>query len=110
MLPRSFKGLIEPALASRNLTQGSTPLDWPLVRCATVIITESAVASFGQPLPRQPTRSSIARTTPLEECTKPTEGLTLFYTDLDRDRIEVRLIDKMGRKVVDRMRSLSTTY
>ena len=42
-----------------------------------------------------------ARTTPLEECTKPTEGLTLFYTDLDRDRIEVRLIDKMGRKAVD---------
>ncbi len=43
----------------------------------------------------------IARTTPLEDCTKPTEGLTLFYTDLDRDRIEVRLIDKMGRKAVD---------
>ena len=43
----------------------------------------------------------IARTTPLEECTKPTEGLTLFYTDLDRERIEVRLIDKMGRKAVD---------
>ena len=43
----------------------------------------------------------IARTTPLEECAKPTEGLTLFYTDLDRDRIEVRLIEKMGRKAVD---------
>jgi len=43
----------------------------------------------------------IARTTPLEECKKPTEGLTLFFTDLDRDRIEVRLIDKMGRKAVD---------
>jgi acyl-CoA dehydrogenase len=43
----------------------------------------------------------IARTTPLEECNKPTEGLTLFFTDLDRDRIEVRLIDKMGRKAVD---------
>ena len=43
----------------------------------------------------------IARSTPLEECAKPTEGLTLFYTDLDRDRIEVRLIDKMGRKAVD---------
>ena len=43
----------------------------------------------------------IARTTPIEECSKPTQGLTLFYTDLDRDRIEVRLIDKMGRKAVD---------
>ncbi len=43
----------------------------------------------------------IARTTPLEECAKPTDGLTLFFTDLDRDRIEVRLIEKMGRKAVD---------
>lgn len=43
----------------------------------------------------------IARTKPLEECAKPTEGLTLFYTDLDRDKIEVRLIEKMGRKAVD---------
>ena len=43
----------------------------------------------------------IARTTPLEECAKPTDGLTLFYTELDRDRIEVRLIEKMGRKAVD---------
>ena len=25
----------------------------------------------------------IARTTPIEECSKPTQGLTLFYTDLD---------------------------
>lgn len=43
----------------------------------------------------------IARTTPFEECEKPTQGLTLFYTDLDRDAIEVRLIDKMGRAAVD---------
>ena len=43
----------------------------------------------------------IVRTTPLEECRKPTEGLTLFYADLDRDAIEVRLIDKMGRAAVD---------
>ncbi|MGB2392165.1 MAG: acyl-CoA dehydrogenase family protein [Pseudomonadales bacterium] len=43
----------------------------------------------------------IARTTELEACNKPTEGLTLFYTDLNRDSIEVRLIDKMGRKAID---------
>jgi len=43
----------------------------------------------------------IVRTTPLEECVKPTDGLSLFYTDLDRDKIEVRLIEKMGRKAVD---------
>ncbi len=43
----------------------------------------------------------IVRTTPLEDCIKPTDGLTLFFTDLDRSRIEVRLIEKMGRKAVD---------
>jgi acyl-CoA dehydrogenase len=43
----------------------------------------------------------LARTTPLEELTKPTDGLTLFYTDLDRSRIEVREIEKLGRKCVD---------
>jgi acyl-CoA dehydrogenase len=31
----------------------------------------------------------------------PSRGLSLFYTDLDRDRIEVREIDKHGRKAVD---------
>jgi len=43
----------------------------------------------------------LARTTPLEAVPKPTLGLTLFYTDLDRSRIEVREIEKMGRKAVD---------
>jgi acyl-CoA dehydrogenase len=43
----------------------------------------------------------LARTTPIEELKKPTEGLTLFYTDLDRSCIEVREIDKLGRKCVD---------
>jgi acyl-CoA dehydrogenase len=43
----------------------------------------------------------IARTTDIEQCKKPTDGLTLFYTDLNRDQIEVRLIEKMGRKAVD---------
>ena len=43
----------------------------------------------------------LTRTTDIEDVRKPSEGLTLFYTDLDRDRIEVREIDKMGRKAVD---------
>jgi len=42
----------------------------------------------------------IARTTPLEEVKKKTEGLTLFYTRLDRAKIEHRLIPKMGRHAV----------
>jgi acyl-CoA dehydrogenase len=43
----------------------------------------------------------LARTTPIEECRKPAEGLSLFYTDLDRRYIEVHEIDKMGRAAVD---------
>lgn len=43
----------------------------------------------------------LARTTPLEEVSRPTHGLSLFYTDFDRDRISVREIEKMGRKSVD---------
>lgn len=42
----------------------------------------------------------LARTTPVEE-SQGTEGLSLFYTDLDRAAIEVREIDKLGRKCVD---------
>ncbi|WP_157216999.1 acyl-CoA dehydrogenase family protein [Flavisphingomonas formosensis] len=43
----------------------------------------------------------LARTTPLEEVRKKTEGLTLFYTDFDRSKIDVKLIHKMGRHAVD---------
>jgi acyl-CoA dehydrogenase len=43
----------------------------------------------------------LARTTSLEDVQKPREGLSLFYTDLDRTTIDVREIEKMGRKAVD---------
>ncbi len=43
----------------------------------------------------------LARTTPIEECKKPTDGLTLFYADLDRTRVEIREIPKMGRHAVN---------
>jgi len=43
----------------------------------------------------------LARTTPLEEVTRPSLGMTLFYTDLDRSAVDVREIPKMGRKAVD---------
>jgi len=43
----------------------------------------------------------LARTTPLEQVKRKTEGLSLFYTSLDRSRIDVRLIHKMGRHAVD---------
>jgi len=42
----------------------------------------------------------LARTTPVEQA-QGAEGLSLFYTDLDRSRIQVREIEKLGRKAVD---------
>jgi acyl-CoA dehydrogenase len=43
----------------------------------------------------------LTRTTPKEDCKRPTQGMTLFYTDLDRAKVEVRRIRKMGRNAVD---------
>ncbi|MDR3506697.1 MAG: acyl-CoA/acyl-ACP dehydrogenase [Caulobacteraceae bacterium] len=43
----------------------------------------------------------IARTTPKDQVKKPTQGLSLFYTDLNRDHIEAKPIPKMGRRAVE---------
>ncbi|KAF7562535.1 hypothetical protein G7046_g1588 [Stylonectria norvegica] len=45
----------------------------------------------------------LARTTPLEEVTKPSEGLSLFSIDLDRSQpgLEMKKIRKMGGRAVD---------
>ncbi len=43
----------------------------------------------------------LARTTPVEDVARPSHGMTLFYTDLNRTAVEVREIPKMGRKAVD---------
>ena len=43
----------------------------------------------------------LARTTPIEQCARPSDGLSLFYTALDRSRASVREIHKMGRACVD---------
>jgi acyl-CoA dehydrogenase len=43
----------------------------------------------------------LARTTPIEQCAKPTDGLSLFYADMDRAKVEVHEIPKMGRHAVN---------
>jgi acyl-CoA dehydrogenase len=43
----------------------------------------------------------LARTTPLDAVGKPADGLSLFYTPLDRTRARVSEIPKMGRAAVD---------
>jgi acyl-CoA dehydrogenase len=45
----------------------------------------------------------LARTTPLEEVTRPAEGLSLFFVDFDRSRpgLELKKIPKMGTRAID---------
>jgi len=43
----------------------------------------------------------LARTSPYDSAAGHTRGLTLFYTDLQRDYVQVREIEKMGRAAVD---------
>ena len=43
----------------------------------------------------------LARTTPIDQVKRATDGLSLFYTDIDRRYVTVREIEKMGRKAVD---------
>jgi acyl-CoA dehydrogenase len=42
----------------------------------------------------------LTRTTRFDEVDKKTDGLTLFFTDLDRDHVDIRPIKKMGRNAV----------
>lgn len=42
----------------------------------------------------------LARTTPLDEVERKTQGLSLFYTKIDREKIEHQIIPKMGRHAV----------
>jgi acyl-CoA dehydrogenase len=43
----------------------------------------------------------LTRTTPLEDVEKPTDGLSLFFAELDPAHVEVREIARMGRHAVD---------
>ena len=45
----------------------------------------------------------LARTTPIEEVTKPSEGLSMFYVDFDKSQpgLEAKRIKKMGGRAVD---------
>jgi alkylation response protein AidB-like acyl-CoA dehydrogenase len=43
----------------------------------------------------------LTRTTAKADGARPTDGITLFYTELDRNKVEVRRIAKHGRNAVD---------
>jgi acyl-CoA dehydrogenase len=43
----------------------------------------------------------IARTKPIEECKRPIDGLSLFYTHMDPDYVRTQKIPKLGRNAVE---------
>jgi acyl-CoA dehydrogenase len=43
----------------------------------------------------------VVRTSREDGSTRPSEGISIFYTDLDRSKIQVRKIDKMGCTAID---------
>lgn len=43
----------------------------------------------------------LCRTTKREDCAKRSDGISLFYIDFDREKMEVQRIPKMARKAVD---------
>ncbi|MBF6570216.1 MAG: acyl-CoA/acyl-ACP dehydrogenase [Candidatus Binataceae bacterium] len=43
----------------------------------------------------------LARTTPIDQVKKKTDGMTIFFADLDRRAVEVRELHKLGRHAVD---------
>lgn len=43
----------------------------------------------------------IARTKPVEECRRPIDGLSLFYTRIDPDTVRTQKIAKLGRNAVE---------
>ena len=42
----------------------------------------------------------LVRTTPRDQCTRPTDGMTLLLVDLQRPEVDIRPIPKLGRNAV----------
>jgi acyl-CoA dehydrogenase len=43
----------------------------------------------------------VTRTTPLDQCARESDGLTLFYADVDRSRITAQVLHKLGCTAID---------
>jgi len=102
MLPPIARGEIK---ACFGVTEPTTGLDTTRLKCRAerrgdryVVNGQKVWISAAQVAD---TILLLARTTPIEQCRSPADGISLFYTKLDRTRASIREIDKMGRKAVD---------
>ena len=88
-----------------GVTESNAGLDTSKIRTRAVRLDDRYVVN-GQKIWTSTAQQAdkivlLARTTPIESCTKLTDGLTLFYANMDPKRIAIHEIQKMGRHAVD---------
>ncbi|MFO1188330.1 MAG: acyl-CoA dehydrogenase family protein [Alphaproteobacteria bacterium] len=94
---RSAFGVTEPG-AGIDTTHLTTKAEWDAKSQRYIISGQKIWTSTAQVANKV---MLIARTTPIEKTKRPIDGLSLFYTDLNKKYAEVREIQKMGRHAVD---------
>ncbi|WP_430397585.1 acyl-CoA dehydrogenase family protein [Ferrovibrio sp.] len=102
MLPPIISGQV---IAAFGVTEPDAGLDTTNIKTKAVLKGDRYIVNGRKVWTTLAQRASklflLARTTPREQCAKATDGISLFYTDLDRTRCEAREIEKMGRKCID---------
>ena len=93
---RSAFAMTEPAVASSDATN----IESSIVRDGDEYVVNGRKVWISKALESEKVLL-LTRTTKLEDVDKKTDGMTLFLTDLDRDKVDIRPIPKMGRKAVD---------
>jgi len=94
---RTCFGVTEPG-AGIDTTRAKLKAEWDPERQRYIVSGQKIWTSTAQVSNKV---LLLARTTPIEKCKRPVDGLSLFYTDLDRRYADVREIAKMGRAAVD---------
>jgi len=94
---RACFGVTEPG-AGIDTTRLTCKAEWDPARQKYIVSGQKIWTSTGQQANKV---MLLARTTPVGKTKRPQDGISLFYTDLNRDYAEVREIPKMGRHAVD---------
>ncbi|MFY9326893.1 MAG: acyl-CoA dehydrogenase family protein [Georgfuchsia sp.] len=94
---RAAFGVTEPD-AGINTTHVKCKAEWDATRQCYIVSGQKIWTSVAQEANKV---MLLVRTTPLDKCKNPIDGLSLFYTDLNRDYADIKLIEKMGRHCVD---------
>ncbi|MBN9428404.1 MAG: acyl-CoA/acyl-ACP dehydrogenase [Burkholderiales bacterium] len=107
--PEQHERMLKPLVEGRErpcfaVTEANTGLDTTRVKTRAVrngdvyLVSGEKVWITGAAIADR--MMILARTTPIEECVRPMDGLSLFYTRIDRRRVEIRPIPKHGVETV----------